>query len=297
MNKALLQLHIAILLWGATGIIGNTISLNEAWLVWYRLAITAVSLTVLNVFHNEIHQITLKQKIQISISGSLQALHWICFFGAVKYANVSVALITLSATSFFTSILEPAINKTSLQTKEILLGLIAIVGIGFIFYADFEFKKGIGFGLASALLFSFVPIINKKQIKTVNAPTISIWSMTGGLLTVSVILPFYLRYFDEGNSIPNKNDWWLLLLLSWLCTIVTWRLALNALKKVSAFTQNLLLNLEPIYGITLAVIFGKEHKQFNFYFYCGIAIIILTVILQTIFINKQKESSISDGGK
>jgi drug/metabolite transporter (DMT)-like permease len=290
MNKALLQLHIAILLWGATGIIGKTISLNEVWLVWYRLLLTALSLTILNFFSNEVQKITLKQKINIGIAGGLQALHWVCFFGAAKYANVSVALICLSSSSLFTALLEPILNKTSIQYKELLLGLLAIVGIGFIFYADFEFKVGIAFGIISALLISFVPIMNKKQLAFTNAPTITIWSMSSGLLTVSLVLPFYLQFFNDGNSIPLQKDWLLLIALSWFCTILTWRLSLNALKKVSAFTQNLLLNLEPIYGIALAIFFNQEHHQFNFYFYCGIGIIVLTVILQTIFIFTKKKT-------
>ncbi len=289
MNKALLQLHIAILLWSATGIIGKTISLNEAWLVWYRLLITAASLSLLNLFRNEVQQITFKQKINISASGGLQALHWICFFGAAKYANVSVALICLSSTSLFTALLEPLFSKTTLQYKELALGLLAIVGIGFVFYADFEFKVGIVFGILSALLVSFVPILNKKQLLFTNTATITIWSMSGGLFLVSLVLPFYLHFFNEGHSIPLLQDWWLLLILSWFCTILTWRLSLNALKKVSAFTQTLLLNLEPIYGIALAVFFNQEHRQFNFYFYCGIGIIVLTVILQTIFIFAKKK--------
>jgi drug/metabolite transporter (DMT)-like permease len=289
MKKALLQLHIAILLWGFTGVLGQLISLDAIWLVWYRLGITLVSLWVFQLFFRELMPTTTQQKWQVGLAGGLQAIHWLFFFAAIKYANVAVALICLSSSSFFTAILEALLYKTRVKFKEIALSLLSIVGIVFIFYADFEFKIGIVFGILSALFVSLVPTFNKRQLVTMNPATVTHWSIIGGFITISMGLPFYSMYFQNGTVYPNLTDIGWLLVLSWLCTIITWRLSFAALKKVSAFTQNLLLNLEPIYGILLAALFIKEYKQYNFYFYCGIGIIICTVVLQSFFIYKDNK--------
>ncbi len=290
-NKPLLQLHIAIFLWGFTGVLGNLINLNEIWIVWYRLLITAVTLIIINICTHKVLIITHSQKLQIAMAGCLQALHWVCFFASVKYANVAVALICLSSTSFFTAMLEAILYQRKVNVIELSLSAVAIVGIIFIFYADFSFSKGIYFGIASALLIAVVPILNKQQLKVTNAQTVTMWSILGGLVIVSILLPIYTSFIHPYTAVPSLPDWLWLLVLSWLCTIVTWRLSFAALQKISAFTQNLLLNLEPVYGILFAVIILKEYKQYNTYFYIGISCIILTVVLQTMLIKANKNGN------
>jgi drug/metabolite transporter (DMT)-like permease len=288
MKKALVQLHIAILLWGATGTLGEVISLNEIWLVWYRLLITVITLTILNLFSNKITNISFKQKLQLFFIGCFQAAHWVCFFASIKYGNVAIALITLSSSSFFTVVLSSFIYKTKIKTTEILLSFLSIIGIFFIFYTGIELKAGIIFGLLSALLVSLVPILNKQYVQKINAPTITIWNMTGGFVFTSIALPFYYYQFPTGNIFPVHYDWLWLIILSWCCTIITWHLSLQALQKVSAFTQNLLLNLEPIYGILIAAIFLQEYKTYTFNFYIGIVFIISAILLQTKLISKKE---------
>ncbi len=287
MKKALLQLHIAILLWGATGTLGQVISLNEIWLVWYRLLITVITLTIFNLFTNKVVQISFKQKMQLFFIGCIQASHWVCFFASIKYGNVAIALICLSSSSFFTAVLAPFINKNKINPIEILLSFLSIIGILFIFYTDMQLKNGILFGLLSALLVSLVPILNKKYVLKINAPTITIWNMTGGFVFISIVLPFYFATFSVGNIFPVGLDWVWLIVLSWFCTIITWYLSLQALQKVSAFTQNLLLNLEPIYGIIIAAIFLQEYKAYTIYFYIGISFIFSAILLQSKLITKK----------
>ncbi|HEX8461364.1 MAG TPA: EamA family transporter, partial [Segetibacter sp.] len=78
------------------------------------------------------------------------------------------------------------------------------------------------------------------------------------------------------------------LLMSWVCTIVAMNLSLQALQKVSAFTQNLTLNLEPVYGIILAFVVYHENKYLSQWFYYGFALILIAVILQMMRVVKSR---------
>ncbi len=288
MRKALLQLHIAILLWGATAVLGKIISVDAIVLVWIRVLITVISLGVLHFFKPEIKKITTKQILGLLTIGGFLALHWLCFFASIKFANVAVALICLSCTSLFTTLLQSIILKTTINKIEILLSLLAITSVVLLFFNEFNLQKGIIYGVLAAILVAIVPIVNKQYLAVVNMPTVSFYNMLGGFIVISVSLPFYKYIEPIVNYIPTSMDWVWLIILSWVCTIVTLRLSLNSLKYLSAFTQNLLLNLEPIYGIALAAIFLKEYINYSIYFYIGIVLLILTITLQSILLKKKK---------
>jgi drug/metabolite transporter (DMT)-like permease len=289
MRKALLQLHIAIILWGATAVLGKLIHIDAIVLVWFRIFITVMSLLGMHFFwKKEIEQISKSKLIGLLSVGGFLALHWLCFFASVKYANVAVALICMSATSLFTTLLQSVVLKTKINIVEILLSLLAIVSVVLLFVNEFSLQKGIVYGLVAAMLVAIVPIINKQYLQVVNMPTISFYNMLGGLITISIALPFYNQIEPIVNYIPTLNDWFWLIILSWACTIITYRLSLNSLKQLSAFTQNLLLNLEPIYGIALAAIFLKEYIEYSIYFYIGIAILLCTILLQSMLLKKKK---------
>ena len=74
-----------------------------------------------------------------------------------------------------------------------------------------------------------------------------------------------------------------LFLLSFFCTIIPFILSLQALKKLSAFTINLSLNLEPVYGILLAFAVFSENKLLGWGFYAGTAIILFSVLLHAVY--------------
>ena len=54
--------------------------------------------------------------------GAIVALHWVFFYGSIKYANVSIGLVCFSAVGFFTALLEPLILKRRINAVELLLG-------------------------------------------------------------------------------------------------------------------------------------------------------------------------------
>lgn len=286
-------MHAAVFLWGFTGVLGRLISLNEGLLVWYRILITIVTLYILMRFGNELQSVLPKQRRQFFLIGAVIALHWCFFYGSIKYSNVSIALTCLSSTGLFTALLEPLITRKKIVITEVLLGLIAILGIYLIFHFDPQYKTGVILGLISAVLSCLFSIFNKKQV-SYNAPRIvMLYELTGGFLLLTILMPFYLYLFPTHNYVPGKLDIIWFLLMSWVCTILAMDLSLQSLQKVSAFTQNLTLNLEPVYGILLAFIVYKENKYLSQWFYYGFTLILLAVILQTFrHINAEKKLAV-----
>ncbi|MBE2229494.1 MAG: DMT family transporter [Chitinophagaceae bacterium] len=279
MKKAFLQLHIAVFLAGFTGILGRLITLNEGLIVWYRLLFTALTMWVLFSFLQKIRILPNALKWQIMGVGFIAAMHWVTFYGAIKYANVSVALVCFSAISFFTALFEPLILKKKLNWPELLLGLVTLSGIYIIFHFDTRFKTGIIIGLISAVLAALFPIYNREFLKKTNVETMLVWQQTGGFLTLSLLLPFYLYRFPAETVFPDTTNLAWLLVLSWFCSVIAFQLSANALKRLSAFTVNLTYNLEPVYGILLAFAVYQENKYLSRWFFAGFAIIAAAILV------------------
>ncbi len=287
-RAAYLQLHLAIFLWGFTAILGRWISLQEVPLVWYRVLITCVGLVFVPGVMSGLKTLQRKNILIFLGIGCLTALHWVAFYGSIKASNVSVALSGLATTSLFTSFIEPLIFKKRIRPTEVILGLLVIAGIYIIFNGlDKSFFIGFIMGLIAAFLAALFSTLNKKFIDHADPKSITFTELAGGLLFLSLCSPLYLWLFPEAQLIPTTADWFYLVVLAWLCTAFTMVLALKAMKHLTAFTANLALNLEPVYGILLAwAIFG-ENKELSPNFYLGAVIIIFSVFLHP-FIENQK---------
>lgn len=294
MKKAFLQLHIAVFLAGFTGILGRLISLNEGMIVWYRLLFTAMTMWILFGIRKKISKLSIADILKIGAVGFIAAMHWVTFYGSIKYANVSVALVCFSAIGFFTAIFEPLILKKRINWTEMLLGILTIAGIYIIFHFDAQYKNGIIIGVISAVLASLFPIYNKQFLQRMNVETMLAWQQTGGLITLSMLLPFYLQQFPVESFFPGIEDFLWLLVLSWLCSVIAFQFSSNALKRLSAFTVNLTFNLEPIYGILLAFIVYKENQLLSNWFYAGFGIIAVALIIHVIFLVRHERKLVAD---
>jgi drug/metabolite transporter (DMT)-like permease len=280
MKLAFLRLHLAVLLAGFTGILGRLITLNEGLLVWYRLMFSAITLWLLFGLQGRVQKIPVRTIAAITGVGFLAAIHWVAFYGSIKYANISVALVCFSAIGFFTAIVEPLLLRKKPVLPEILLGLLMVLGIYIIFHFDARFKTGIIIGMFSTLLAAIFPVLNKQILKEVQVETLITYELTGGFLTLTILLPFYLDRFPPHHFWPTFTDFGWLLFLAWFCTVWAFQLSSYALQKISAFTVNLAYNLEPVYGILLAFVVYKENKLLGWNFYVGLSIIVLAVFLQ-----------------
>ena len=287
MKKAFIQLHIAVFLAGFTAVLGRLINLNEGLLVWYRLLITVIVLAAMLYAKKEFIKIAGKDILKMAGVGGIIAFHWVTFYGSVKYGNISVALVCLSAAGFFSALIEPILFKKKIEIVELLLGLLAIIGIYIIFDFHPKFKLGIVYGILAALGAAIFPMLNKQLIKEFSPRTLTFYELLGGFLILSLLLPLYLRFTPSAYLIPTTEDFIWLLLLAIVCTVLCFDLQLKALRKISAFTCNLMYNLEPLYGIILAFVFFGEGESFHKEFYLGVALILLAIVLQMLRLLKQ----------
>lgn len=278
MKKALIQLHSAVFLWGFTGVLGRAITLDSTMLVWWRLLITMLSLWILYLLQGKARRIPTKSIVIISLIGTILALHWVCFYASIKLANVTIALTCLSTTALIASLIEPLILKKRFDPFEIVLGLFAVAGIFIIYNTHLQFSTGIIVGLLAALFTVLVSVLNKKIVDQYHPEHITLYQLTGGFLGLTILLPVFHLLFPGKWSAPGFWDWIWLVVLSWVCTILTFFLYIRALKKVSAFTMNLTLTLEPVYGIILAFLIYHENKLLSRWFYAGFALIALAVV-------------------
>lgn len=278
-KKAYLQLHVAIFLWGFTAILGDLISLSAFWLVLWRVAITSATLILLPTVRRSLLNLSRKLFGIYFMVGALIAIHWVTFFGAIKYANASVGLVAMATVSLFTAFIEPLYFRRKIRFAEVLFGLLVIPAM-LLIVKDLEgqMRLGLGVGLISAFLAALFAVINKKYVEETDPQAITFVELFSAFLVLAVLSPIiYLNY--DVNWWPIGVDWFYLLILAVLCTCVAFILHLYALRHISAFASNLAINLEPVYGIILAGVLLGDFEELNYSFYLGLVIILLCVVI------------------
>jgi drug/metabolite transporter (DMT)-like permease len=277
--KYLILLHIVVLIFGFTGILGKLISIPSELLVWYRMLIASVSLGIYLKLRGKSLKLKKSGQFKVTAVGFIIAAHWIFFFEAIKQSNVSITLASLATASIFTALLEPLFFKRKLHYYELFLGALVVLGLYFIFQFETDNLIGIVLGVIAAFLASLFTVINGKFIKQYDSERISLYELSGGVLAISLYFIFDLS--DEAFSwqIPLSDLFWLII-LGVICTAFAFVASVEVMKELSPFTVSLSINLEPVYGIILAfLIFGEEEKM-SLGFYGG-----TVLILSSIFIN------------
>lgn len=285
-SKNVWVLHLTVLIWGFTGILGVLIQVSALHLVWYRVLIASLSLLIYFIIKRKSVKITKRQFVQYILTGGLVGLHWVLFFESIKISTVSVALVCLSSITLFTAFLEPIIKKQKIAGIDIFAGLAIILGIYLIFAFETSYMLGIIYGIIAAFCACIFAIINSNLVKEASAPVISFYEMLGAFFWISLYMLFADR-FDEGLILAN-SDIVYLLILGTVCTATAYVLAVAVMKELSAFTVALATNLEPIYGIILALLFFGASEKMSLGFYTGAAIVLGTVLLYP-YIKKKYE--------
>jgi drug/metabolite transporter (DMT)-like permease len=278
-KKAYFYLHISILLWGFTGIFGRAIQLEEGVLVWYRLLFAVPGMYLAARYFTTFKRLPFRDVVKVSKVGFIIVMHWLCFYGAIKYSNVSVSVSCLSTVAVFTVLIETILHKKKMNISELLLALLSVFGMYLIFTFQQIYLKGIILGLFAAAFASYFTILNKKLTDEYDSYALSFYELLTGMIYLSILMPLYLFIFPTNKIIPSGNEWLMLFVFSIFCTVIPFNLSLKALQKLSAFTSNLSINLEPVYGIILAIFIFKEQRELSPGFYIGTSIILFAVIL------------------
>ncbi len=286
-----LQMHLLVVLFAVTAVLGHLITLSPPALVIWRTALATAGGTFLVV-------VILRRKIlppacqilPLLGVGSLVGMHWMCFFGAVKLANISICLAGLATISFFTAFTEPLLEKRRVRPLEVWLGMLVLAGICMI--AGFERGRlaGLLAALGAAFLAAVFPVLNRRLVRQGRMdPLLMVtWEMLGACLICLLALPFLDGPGAWRGLISLKGlDWLWLLLLAWVCTVFAHGFHIHLLRHLSAYTSNLAINLEPVYGILMAAALFGEHRRMHPVFFLGTALIVLANIMHPLILRRK----------
>ena len=291
-RRALLQIHFCVLLWGITAILGKLISLPALPLVWWRMLLVVAMLALLPRVWRGLRQLSPALFAGYCGVGALVALHWLTFYGAVKLANASVAATCIALAPVFTAVIEPWVAKRPFQLRELAFGIAVLPGVGMVVGGVPDgMRLGVLVGAMSALLVAIFGSLNKRLVSHADPLTVTAVELGAGTVTLTLLaplLPFLLPALASPLwVVPNLHDGMLLLILAGACTLLPFALALVALRHLSAYTVQLVTNLEPVYAILLAVVLLNEQRELTPLFYAGVAIIVGAVFLHPL-LNRRK---------
>jgi len=261
--KNYFHLHFLVFIAGFTAILGELISIQAVPLVWFRMLIAAV----LMFFYIRLMQIKInipsRYIIRFSVAGIIIALHWITFFGSIKVANVSIALSMFSTGAFFASFIEPIIFKRRIIWYEIIFGLLVIIGVFIITKSEMKYLAGIVLGILSAFLSSLFAVINGKFLEKNSATVISFYEFLGGVLFITFFIPIFGDGFSMEFFELSGSDYGYLFILASICTAYAFIASVYIMNYISPFTVILTYNLEPVYGLLLALFLFPETEQMS----------------------------------
>lgn len=286
-TRSYVYLHIIVFIWGFTAILGHLISLSALPLVWYRILIATITLVVYFVITKRTFRVSKQKILPILGAGVVIALHWLTFFWAIKVSNISVTLACLSTGAFFASLMEPFFYKRKIDFYEVFFGIVVICALALIFSVSGQYVEGIILGLIAASLSALFSIINGKLVKDTPAHVITFYEMIGGFLILSLFLGVSGGYTPDFFQVSDV-DWFWLIVLGVFCTAFAILGSVYILKDISPYTMMLTINLEPVYGILLALLLFKDNEKMNSSFYLGAALILSTVVLNGIVKNRKK---------
>ncbi|MDW5290959.1 DMT family transporter [Formosa sp. PL04] len=289
-----LHVHLLVFIAGFTAILGELITIEAIPLVWYRM-LMATGLMFLYIRFKRIPiKVPPKTIVRFAFAGIIIALHWITFFGAIKASNISITLSMVSSGAFFASILEPIIHKRKIIKYEMVFGLIVVLGVFLITQSELQYIEGIILGISSAFLSALFAVLNGKFVKEYRPSVISIYEFISGVLFITIFIALFGTGFNQDFFNVSSSDLWYLFILASVCTAYAFIASVKVMEHISPYTVMLTYNLEPIYGIILAIILFPEKEKMSTNFYYGAAIILGAVLLNGLLKNwkalKRKQS-------
>ena len=281
--KNQLHLHFLVFIAGFTAILGELISIDAIALVWFRMAIAAVMMFGYIKIKRVDLKIPFKTILKFFVAGIIIALHWITFFAAIKASNISITLAMFSTGAFFAAFIEPLFFRRKIIGYEIIFGLVVILGVVLITQTELRYLTGILLGISSALFSTLFAVLNGKFVEQHGATVISFYEFIGGVAFISLYLLFSDQGFSEDFFILNSTDWICLFILASICTAYAFIASIHVMKQITPFSVVLTYNLEPIYGIVMALLLFPETETMTPMFYLGALLIICTVLLNAVY--------------
>jgi drug/metabolite transporter (DMT)-like permease len=288
------KLHFIVFLWGFSAILGKLVTIPAVEMVLYRSMLAAVGMGMVILFTRGNFKVATGDLVKLMLIGLIVCLHWISFFGSARVSNVSVSLVGFATNSLWAALLEPWFNKTRFKKYELVLGCVVVLGLYIIFSFDFQYKLGLMFGILAGFTSALFSVFNSRMVRTVPARTITFYEMIGVFAGTVLFLPFYRQTWAVDNMLHLNAalaDWIYIALLAGVCSVYAYTVAVELMKRVSVFMIQLTLNLEPVYGIVMAVIIFGQKEKMNLNFYIG-TLVIMTAVAVYPFLKKHFDRTV-----
>jgi drug/metabolite transporter (DMT)-like permease len=271
------KLHILVFLWGFTAILGKLISIPAVEMVFHRTVLAAAGMAVLMLASQKSFSLGGSTIARLMLTGSIVAVHWLTFFVSGRISNPSTSLVGFATCSLWAALIEPLVKGKPLRGLEVGLGIVVIVGLAVIFSFSFEYPMGLLLGIISGFTIAIFAVINSEMVKHHDAYAITFYEMCGAAVTIALFFPIYLQGWSTAGELvltPSALDWLWLGILALVCTVYAYAASIQLMKRLSVFTIQLTLNLEPVYGILLALVVFGESEIMSAGFYAGTIIIL-----------------------
>lgn len=289
-GRAQALLHVTVLVWGLTAILGKLITLSALPLVFYRMVFSTLMLVAFMLVRRLSMRVSGPDALRLLLTGALVAAHWVCFYACIKVAGISVAVVCLSSGSLFTALLNPVLMKVPLQWREVVFGCIAVAGVVLLVNdVPTLTPAGLALGLFSSLFSALFGSINGQLTHRFEPALLSLWELSTGGALVGLLL------FVSGDALPSPAalsgpDWLWLLVLSLVCTVVPWLWSLRVLRTLRPFSVMLAVNLEPVYSLVIAWLLFPQSERLGLRFYLG-TLLLLAIVIANGVLTRRRDAS------
>ncbi|HEY4531114.1 MAG TPA: DMT family transporter [Luteimonas sp.] len=286
-TRAQLQIHLCVLLWGFTAILGKLITLPALPLVWWRMLLVAAALALVPRVWRGVRAMPGRLLMAYAGVGVLVALHWLTFYGAVKLANASVAATCMALATVFVAMVEPKLAGRRFSRAELALGMAVLPGVALVVGGIPDgMRIGVAVGALSAFFVALFGSLNKRLVEQADPLVVTALELGAGAAALTLLAPVMPLVFPALAGplfvLPGAADAGYLLLLAFACTLFPFALSLVALRHMSAFSAQLAVNLEPVYAIVLAIALLSEQQELSLPFYLGVVIILAAVLVHPV---------------
>lgn len=274
-----IKLHFIVFLWGFSAILGKLVSIPAFEMIFFRGLLAAAGMGIVIMLTRGSFFVTQSQLVRLLLIGVIVTIHWLAFFGSARISNVSVSLVGFATNSLWAALLEPWFNQNRIKKFELLLGLTVLVGLYIIFSFDFEYAGGLLLGILAGFTSALFSVFNARMVRSVSPFAITFYEMISIFISLGMIMLIYPLFNSTHNFnlTPTWEDWVYIALLAGVCSVYAYSVAVELMKKISVFLIQLTLNLEPLYGIIMAVIIFGDTEKMSTNFYLGTAIILSAV--------------------
>ena len=254
-NKSLIEIHVAVFLFGISGLFGKVLLLPPMMIVLGRVFFSSVFLLIIMLYlKKDIRLKEQKHYFYFVLMGVILAIHWSTFFKSIQVSTVAIGLLTFSTFPVFVTFFEPYFFKEKIKLSDVFIAIVTFLGVVLVipkFELGNNLTEGALWGIVSSFTYAILSMLNRKYVKEYSSTVIAFYEQ---FVATIVLIPFLFLQ----KPIFQPKDILLLILLGTVFTGISHSLFINGLKNIKTQVAGIISSLEPVYGIILAVFLLRE---------------------------------------